>query len=98
PGVPGEPISRPPGESGSRTWSRTPAVPDGPLARPVAGEPAVTGRGAGYGPGFAPMMAGAGGLRPDGDAHRNRYLLPTSEPFDVDVPHTPPVLAPEEDG
>ncbi len=44
------------------------------------------------------MMGGAGGLRSDGDAHRNRYLLPTSEPFDVDLPHAPPVLAPEEDG
>ena len=58
----------------------------------------ATGRGAGYGPGYAPMMGGAGGLRSDGDAHRNRYLLPTSEPFDVDLPHAPPVLAPEEDG
>lgn len=97
PGGVGDP-SRLPGESGSRSWSRAPGVPvEGSLARPVAGEP-VTGRGAGYGPGYAPMMGGAGGLRSDGDAHRNRYLLPTSEPFDVDLPHAPPVLAPEEDG
>ena len=96
----GEPSSRLlPGETGTKAWSsRTPGTPaEGTLARPVAGEPGVTGR-SGAGPGYAPMMGGAGGLRSGGDAHRNRYLLPTSEPFDVEPPHTPPVLAPEEDG
>ncbi len=96
----GEPTPRLPGETGTRTWSRTPGMAgEGPPARPVAGEPAVAGRsGAGSGPGYAPMMGGAGGMRSNGEGHHNRYLLPSSEAFDVDVPCSPPVLAPEEDG
>ena len=44
------------------------------------------------------MMGGVGGARSGGEEHRNRYLVPSSEPFDVDVPSTPAVLTPDEEG
>lgn len=86
------------GESGGRApaaeqrgWVRGGA--EGHGGRPVPAEPAAGGR-SGTGAGYAPMMAGAGAGGQTGQEHRNRYLIPTDEAFDVDLTFTPPVLGP----
>ena len=66
-----------------------------PTARGVA-EPA-TGRPGAHTGGYAPMGPGGVGRAADQE-HRNRYLLPGTEVFDVDLPCTPPVLGAPDDG
>lgn len=68
---------------------------EGPGGRGALGEAAHGGR-SGTGAGYGPMMGGAGGGQGDQE-HRNRYLIPTDEAFDVDLTYTPPVLGPTPD-
>ncbi|WP_308817402.1 PPE domain-containing protein [Pseudonocardia alni] len=67
---------------------------------PRAAEPAwsarpgeTTGRGGAPG-GYGPMAGGAGSR--DTRDHRNRYVVPTDEVFDIEIAATDAVLAPEE--
>lgn len=87
----GEPGGRAPAAE-QRGWARGGAA-EGPGGRAAIGEPATGGR-SGAGSGYAPMMGGAGAGGQNGQDHRNRYLIPTDEAFDVDLTFTPPVLGP----
>ncbi|MEQ3537262.1 hypothetical protein WHI96_00365 [Pseudonocardia tropica] len=85
-----------PGGTGS--GGGRPYEPFGPGARTA--EPAwsarpgdTTGRGGAPG-GYGPMAGGAGSH--DARDHRNRYVVPTDEVFDVEIAATDAVLAPEE--
>ena len=82
-----------PGSGGGRPYE-----PLGPGARTA--EPAwsvrpgeTTGRGGTPG-GYGPMTGGMGSR--DARDHRNRYVVPTHEVFDVEIAATDAVLAPEE--
>ncbi|ANY05511.1 hypothetical protein AFB00_03445 [Pseudonocardia sp. HH130630-07] len=68
---------------------------EGQPVRP--GDPA-TGRGAGGGQpgGYGPMMGGAGAGTSGGQEHRNRYIVPTTEFFDLDLEVTDAVLGPDD--
>ncbi|MEJ8279717.1 hypothetical protein [Pseudonocardia spirodelae] len=78
-------------------WGTESRVPGGRTAQAEtwAGARGVEPRGAtgGYGP-----MAGGMGAGRDGQEHRNRYVVPTDEVFDVGVTATDAVLAPEDPG
>ncbi|MER5672704.1 hypothetical protein [Pseudonocardia alni] len=85
-----------PGGTGS--GSGRPYEPFGPGARTA--EPAwsarpgeTAGRGGAPG-GYGPMAGGAGSR--DARDHRNRYVVPTDEVFDIEIAATDAVLAPEE--
>ncbi|MET0189808.1 MAG: hypothetical protein ABW212_12465 [Pseudonocardia sediminis] len=78
-----------PGRYGGANVSET--VPGRGISEPAPGR-----SGAGTN-GVTPMGGmGAGGRGSDQD-HRNRYLLPSSEAFDLDLQATPPVLGAEPD-
>ncbi|MBN9791869.1 hypothetical protein DMP17_25165 [Pseudonocardia sp. TMWB2A] len=85
-----------PGGTGS--GGGRPYEPFGPGARTA--EPAwsarpgeTAGRGGAPG-GYGPMAGGAGSR--DARDHRNRYVVPTDEVFDIEIAATDAVLAPEE--
>ena len=73
-------------------WGRG-ASEGSPGGRLGAGEAAAAGR-SGSGSGYAPMTGGAGAGGRGDQEHRNRYLIPSDEPFDVDLDYSPPVLGP----
>lgn len=98
PGASAEP--HPPGSRvGSGTaWGtepRTTGPRSGGAAEPWTGTRAAEARG---GAGYGPMAGGVPGGRADGQDHRNRYVVPTDEVFDVGVTATDAVLAPEGPG
>ncbi|MBC3194631.1 hypothetical protein H7X46_26635 [Pseudonocardia sp. C8] len=85
-----------PGGRGSGAWAATDPRTSGVRAGEpggYAGRTTEAGRGSGI-PGYGPMM-GAGPR--DGQEHRNRYVVPTGEVFDVEVTATDPVLGPDQD-
>ncbi len=83
---------------GTGSGGGRPFEPFGPGARST--EPAWSARpgeatGRGTGPsGYGSMAGGAGGR--DAQDHRNRYVVPTDEVFDIEIAATDAVLAPEE--
>lgn len=86
-----EPGGRAPGAE--RGWTRSGAG-ETFAGRGTAGEPAATGRSA-AGSGYGPMMGGGGaGAGQNGQEHRDRYLIPTDEAFEIDLHYTAPVLGP----
>ncbi|MEV1293933.1 hypothetical protein [Pseudonocardia sp. NPDC049635] len=74
------------GPPGGRTGAVEPVSP------PRQTDPRGSSLPGAYGP-----MTGAGAAAGAGQEHRNRYVLPTDEVFDIDVTATDPVLGPDED-
>lgn len=98
PGAATEPYG-PGGRGGAGTaWGtepRTPGPRSGGAAEPWTGARAAEARG---GAGYGPMAGGVPGGRGEGRDHRNRYVVPTDEVFDVGITATDAVLAPEDPG
>ncbi|ALE86349.1 WXG100 family type VII secretion target [Pseudonocardia sp. HH130629-09] len=98
PGASAEPHS-PGSRVGSGTaWGtepRTTGPRSGGATDSWTGSRAAEARG---GAGYGPMAGGVPGGRADGQDHRNRYVVPTDEVFDVGVTATDAVLAPEDPG
>jgi hypothetical protein len=81
------------GDPVGRSTVAEPAHPAGgrPVAEPVPGqrgvvEPQPAARGSGAGP--MPFLTGPAAGGAGGTGHRTRYWIPSSEAFEVDVPHT----------
>ena len=68
----------------------------GPSEPSYAGRPAEAGRGTGVPGGYGPVMGGTGAGMRDGQDHRNRYVVPTGEVFDIEITATDAVLGPDE--
>ncbi|WP_226354332.1 WXG100 family type VII secretion target [Pseudonocardia sp. ICBG601] len=77
------------------TEPRTPGPRSGGAAEPWTGAKGAEARG---GAGYGPMAGGVPGGRGEGRDHRNRYVVPTDEVFDVGITATDAVLAPEDPG
>ncbi|GAA4995591.1 hypothetical protein WHI96_00195 [Pseudonocardia tropica] len=77
------------------TEPRTPGPRSGGAVEPWTGARAAEARG---GAGYGPMAGGVPGGRGEGQDHRNRYVVPTDEVFDVGITATDAVLAPEDPG
>lgn len=77
------------------TEPRTPGPRSGGAPEPWTGAKAAEARG---GAGYGPMAGGVPGGRGEGRDHRNRYVVPTDEVFDVGITATDAVLAPEDPG
>ena len=84
--------------NGGTAWGSEPRTPGARTptgaAEPWTGARSAEPRGGGYGP----MAGGVPGGRGEGQDHRNRYVVPTDEVFDVGITATDAVLAPEEPG
>jgi hypothetical protein len=98
PGAATEPHG-PGGRGGAGTaWGTEPRTP-GPRSagapEPWTGAKAAEARG---GAGYGPMAGGVPGGRGETRDHRNRYVVPTDEVFDVGITATDAVLAPEDPG
>jgi hypothetical protein len=98
PGAATEPHG-PGGRGGAGTaWGTEPRTP-GPRSagapEPWSGAKAAEARG---GAGYGPMAGGVPGGRGETRDHRNRYVVPTDEVFDVGITATDAVLAPEDPG